>query len=265
MNDHLNYVAFPDCDDNYEPRCPCVLLLDVSGSMRNEGRIHALNEGIRVFRDNLICDTLVSTRVEVCVMAFNNKVKLIQDYVTADTFSPPTLVAREKTMMADAIYEAIKRLRQRQEFYRQQGIECFRPWMIMVTDGRPHSGWNSSKMQEVADIIAELEENKRLVFQAVGVAEADMSGLQWLSIRKPIMLKGLNFAGLFEWLSDSLAAQSQSSPSDYYEAVEPSEDVASHDWEPSTHAVSSDDLDSGYDWEHNYDELDDEGQVAYDD
>jgi len=43
--------------ENPEPRCPCILLLDISGSMQGE-RINALNEGLRTFKEELNRDSL---------------------------------------------------------------------------------------------------------------------------------------------------------------------------------------------------------------
>ena len=43
--------------ENPEPRCPCVLLLDTSSSMRG-APIEALNEGLRVFKTDLMHDAL---------------------------------------------------------------------------------------------------------------------------------------------------------------------------------------------------------------
>jgi Uncharacterized protein encoded in toxicity protection region of plasmid R478, contains von Willebrand factor (vWF) domain len=43
--------------ENPEPRCPCVLLLDTSASMTGTP-IQALNDGLEIFKDNLITDEL---------------------------------------------------------------------------------------------------------------------------------------------------------------------------------------------------------------
>ena len=45
----------PDFAENPEPRCPCLLLLDVSGSMRGSP-INQLNEGLAQFRDELFAE-----------------------------------------------------------------------------------------------------------------------------------------------------------------------------------------------------------------
>jgi len=79
--------------DNPEPRCPCVLLLDTSGSMQG-APIEALSQGLKVFKEDLCKDGLASRRVELAVVTFDSDVKVVQDFVTADQFQPPTLTPR---------------------------------------------------------------------------------------------------------------------------------------------------------------------------
>ena len=92
--------------ENPEPRCPCVLLLDTSGSMQGAA-ISALNEGLRVFKNDLSKDPVASRRVEVAVVTFDSAVNVMQDFVTADQFQPPTLTAQGVTYMGEAIQKAL--------------------------------------------------------------------------------------------------------------------------------------------------------------
>src|SRR5579872_2007812 len=92
--------------ENPEPRCPCVLLLDVSGSMKGAA-IDALNAGLHAFRDSLAQDSLAARRVEVAIITFGSSVKLAQDFVTADSFHPPTLTADGNTVMGAGIEQAL--------------------------------------------------------------------------------------------------------------------------------------------------------------
>src|ERR1043166_9738593 len=122
--------------DNPEPRCPCVLLLDTSGSMKGEA-IEALNEGIRAFLLSVVKDPLASSRVEVAVVTFDNEVKVLQDFVTVDQFEPPTLAASGQTKMGSAIIKALDMIQDRKATYKANGVAYYRPWVFMITDGEP--------------------------------------------------------------------------------------------------------------------------------
>ncbi len=56
-----------DFAENPEPRCPCVLLLDTSGSMTGDP-INELNAGLLTYKDELAADSLAAKRVKVVVL-----------------------------------------------------------------------------------------------------------------------------------------------------------------------------------------------------
>src|SRR5215207_2241700 len=76
--------------ENPEPRVPCVLIVDTSTSMHGP-RIGELNKGLKVYRDELLCDALAAKRVEVAMVTFGGHVTRKVDFVTANNFQPPTL------------------------------------------------------------------------------------------------------------------------------------------------------------------------------
>src|SRR3954451_13628508 len=117
MSDQIEYAGFEASEfaDNPEPRVPCVLLLDTSGSMSevvgNAGeetgqtvqrdgktyrvvsggttRIDLLNEGLITLKDTLAADPLASKRAEIAIVTFGGMVTTIQDFVPAEHFQPP--------------------------------------------------------------------------------------------------------------------------------------------------------------------------------
>jgi uncharacterized protein YegL len=201
MNENLNAVEFMD---NPEPRCPCVLLLDVSSSMHGD-RINALNDGLQQFQDELVKDDLAKKRVEVAIVTFGGKVAVAQDFVTVDEFRPPILETFGDTPMGAAIRKALDMLRDRKETYKQNGIAYYRPWIFLITDGAPTDEWQSA-----AQRIKQEENGKKVTFFSVGVEDADMSVLSQISVRQPLKLKGLQFTEMFIWLSKSMQSVSQS-------------------------------------------------------
>ena len=194
--------------DNPEPRCPCVLLLDTSGSMQGPP-IAALNQGLQVFRDDLCKDALASRRVELAVVTFDSEVRVVQDFVTADQFAPPPLTAQGTTAMGGGIHKALDMIHARKGEYKANGVTYYRPWVFMITDGEPQ-GEPDDLVREAAQRIRDDENRKSVAFFAVGVESANMARLGEIVVRTPVKLQGLNFVEMFVWLSRSTQAVSHS-------------------------------------------------------
>src|SRR5262245_19100637 len=103
-----------DFAENPEPRVPCVLVLDVSGSMGGEP-IRQLNEGLIAFKDELSADSMASKRVEAAIVTFGSEVIKVCDFTTAESFHPPTLSASGTTPMGQAMNMAIDMVEQRKQ------------------------------------------------------------------------------------------------------------------------------------------------------
>ncbi len=121
---------------------------------------------------------------------------------------PPTLGSQGGTPMGDAVRQALALLRHRKDIYKQNGIDYFRPWLFLISDGEPTDEW-----QTAAAMVQQEEARKGLSFYSVAVRGAKMETLARFSTqRAPLRLKGLAFNELFEWLSRSLSVVSQSKP-----------------------------------------------------
>jgi len=208
MPDFLRLEDAVEFAENPEPRCPCVLLLDISGSMQGEA-INALNEGLKTFKEELNRDNLAKKRVEVAILTFNSDVNIVQDFITADQFEPPTLKAQGLTVMGSAIHKGLDMVSSRKAQYSANGVAYYRPWVFLITDGEPQ-GEPDSLIEQAAQRIREDEDNKRVAFFAVGVEGANMARLSQLTSRSPLKLVGLNFQEMFIWLSASMQRVSQS-------------------------------------------------------
>ncbi|WP_414528228.1 vWA domain-containing protein [Nodularia chucula] len=208
MHDTLKLDEIVEFAENPEPRCPCVLLLDTSGSMQGDP-IEALNQGLLSLKDELVKNSLAARRVEVAIITFDSNVNIVQDFVTADQFNPPILTAQGLTTMGSGIHKALDMVQERKALYRANGIAYYRPWVFMITDGEPQ-GELDDLIEQAAQRLQVEEANKRVAFFTVGVENANMMRLNQLAVRTPLKLKGLNFIEMFVWLSASMSAVSHS-------------------------------------------------------
>jgi uncharacterized protein YegL len=200
--------------DNPEPRCPCLLLLDASGSMAGQP-ISELNGGLQLFASQLLGDGLAAKRVEVAVVSFG-PVRLQSDFTTAVTFNVPTLHAEGATPMGEAINLGLDLVEQRKQTYKSQGISYYRPWVFLITDGEPTDEWRGAAARVKAG-----EGQKAFTFFAVGVEGANLDVLGQIASRQPLKLRGLDFNGLFSWLSSSMSSVSRSQPHEEVALVNP--------------------------------------------
>jgi uncharacterized protein YegL len=204
MEEMLN----PEFALNPDPRCACVLLIDTSGSM-NGAPINELNLGLQTFQRDLAEDSLASRRVEIAIVTFGDGgVAKIQDFVTADQFTPPELRTSGQTPMGEAIHLALDLVEARKHEYKQNGISYYQPWVLLITDGAPTDDWQRAAQRVQSETSA-----RRVTFFAVGVRNADMNVLTQITPRA-LKLDGLKFNELFVWLSQSQKKVSGSKPGD---------------------------------------------------
>lgn len=208
FSDQVPFVS-PEFVDNPEPRCPCLLLLDTSGSM-NGRPIDELNAGLRTFKEDLTADAMAMQRVEVALMTFG-PVRVLSDFQTVDAFEPPTLAPTGDTPLGAAIMQGLDLLETRKATYRHAGVAYYRPWVFLVTDGAPTDPWQAAAERVRA---GDSDARKSFSFFAVAVDGADMGTLGKICSpnRPPVRLKGLSFREMFTWLSSSLGGVAKSQP-----------------------------------------------------
>jgi len=190
-----------------EQHIACVLLLDTSGSMQGEP-IKNLNQGIKEFKDQSMLDNLAKKRIDVATVAFNSTAQVIQEFVPLPQMNTPELEASGTTAMGAALNLAMDLIDKRKALYKELGTPYFRPWIFMITDGAPTDDYTAA-----AKKLVEWEEKKKVMFWAVGVPGYEVEVLKKITPRI-IELQGINFVSIFEWLSSSMVAVSNSNIDD---------------------------------------------------
>jgi uncharacterized protein YegL len=195
------------------PKLPCLLLLDVSGSMNGEP-IEALSQGVRSFVGDLKSDPVTIDRVELALITFGSRASIVWDFAPVYDFHMPKLNASGSTAIGEAIALGLDLIKRRKDEYDYQGIPSYRPIVLMLTDGSPTDDWLAAvnRLHKESSL-------GRLSFITIGIQGADMDLLSQISPpgSKPIELTRFRFREMFSWLSRSISSVSNQSPQDRIE------------------------------------------------
>lgn len=198
----------PIKQDNPDPRVACALLLDTSYSMKGD-RIEHLNAGFATFCASIAEDPLARKRTDVTVITFGGAVEIAVPFHEGRDLTPTTFTAQGATPLGEALDTGLELLAARKGEYKEAGLEYYRPWLFVISDGLPT---DERRFVGACERVREAEAAKEVTVFAVGVGEADLATLSRLSaVREPLALNGVRFEELFAWLSSSMSAVTQSS------------------------------------------------------
>ena len=124
----------------------------------------------------------------------------------------PSLIPNSITPMGEAVNLALDLLEERKQEYRDQGVDYYQPWLVLMTDGEPNG--SSSELERAIQRTDEAVRQRKLTVFPIGIGrDADMDTLAEFSPnRSPLRLQGLKFQEFFQWLSQSVSRTSQSIP-----------------------------------------------------
>ncbi|MBR3430900.1 MAG: VWA domain-containing protein [Clostridia bacterium] len=218
-----------------EPHVACCLLVDTSGSMSGS-KIDELNKALRDFGPIVCEDPLSAKRVDVCVIEFNTDVNVVTPFCPIRQFNPPTLKAGGGTQMATAIRYALEAVHEQVHKYHEAGVECYKPFVLMITDGEP-----TESVAGIEKMIAAREGSGRygrLRFHAFGVKGANMDLLSKLTHRT-LAISNDAFGEIFNWASKSMQAISHSTPAENVAGADITANM--HAYDPVTKKLPWDD------------------------
>lgn len=225
----MNYQA--ESPKNYQQKCLCVLLLDVSGSMKKTitpdstiQRIDKLNEGVCLFFDDIINQrggvkgSTTRGQLEVSIIKFDQEPSIIRKPKLLEiTEQPPILAERGSTTeTVKAIEKALEVINERKRFYDQTGQTYYRPWIVLITDGSPSSP--QYEIDRIAEVLKEQIEHKHISMIGVSVLDTvNQSIMEKISGGHNVTLKDFRFAQFFHWLSNSFSIITKSNDDDNYD------------------------------------------------
>ena len=158
MNDYAEETSLDVT--NPAPRCPVILMLDVSGSMSG-APLRELKEGLTQFLRETSDDETASMSVELEVITFGGNAEIAAPFAPVNVVNdnPPELEANGSTPLGEALKLADSELKARRRLYKQKGISSYKPWIILMTDCCPNDDWKNA-----AASMKQMGEEKRLQY-----------------------------------------------------------------------------------------------------
>ena len=196
-------------------KLPVCLVLDISGSMSDTldgkrgsfSKIDQLNYNIDKLFDTIINDNNAKMMSDICLIGCGGeKPKIICGYSNVENVHFKHQTASGRTPLGASVDMALEMLRKRRQYYRDNGIEHFKPILMIMSDGLPTEP--EYIYESAAKRCSEMVEKEGL--KVLPIAIGDMAALDILDLFSPkVKAKAITnmdvFKQLFEMLSTSIS------------------------------------------------------------
>lgn len=207
-----NWNINDDLITNPSPRIPICLCIDTSRSMLYNGRIDLIKQGILNLYEELKNDFQISNSAEIAIVTFNNEAEILENFETVSEKNIPSFKVGGNTALGKGVNLSLDILEQRKDLYKNNGIDYYQPWLIIMTDGASY-GEPKSILNQSQDRTFRLEYSKKLVVIPISVGnQAKREELEKFTSKKEsvIGIDGAQFNKFFAFISRSVAQVVQS-------------------------------------------------------
>lgn len=170
QNDFGTYGELPPLEP-HEEHVLVLFLLDTSGSMGENNRLESLKSGLKTCLRKIREDSLAKRRVDVCVMTFNERPRVVVDWrPVAEVPEELGLSAGGGTDISAALLEAIEHVRARGHIFDNNAVGMKVPLIIFISDGE------DKRVDRAAEILRQRTEEaggRKLQLWAFGVPGYD--------------------------------------------------------------------------------------------
>lgn len=179
-----------------EPHLACVLLIDSSELMKGE-RKERLEKALTDFKEQICIDELAVRRVDVAIVAFNDDVRVIQDFLPITKMKTVTVSGAGKAAMGNGINIAIDKAKERTRFYHSIGAPSYKPWIFLFS-----TGVSTDDIEPAKKRISEEEsngENGISKLWAIDISKSKHDILASLT-KRYVLVDEIDFTGIFDWI-----------------------------------------------------------------
>lgn len=138
---------------------------------------------------------------EVSVVTFDNLSKVLHDYMTYDQFNGIELNNNQHGSdfgdVASGIINSIELLQSRKKLYNDHGVEYYKPWLVIITDGKPIPKICKKKTTLAKKRLLALEKSKKIIVVTIYIND-DSVECNLEDITKKMKDKMVKFSKVFE-------------------------------------------------------------------
>ncbi|MCR5124308.1 MAG: VWA domain-containing protein [Treponema sp.] len=196
--------------DANELHVALTFVLDVSNSMYGN-KMDSLNEAVNKLIDGLKENTRLRKIVDLAIFVFGEKGRehCLQGFQAIADCDHITIQATDcSTYVVDALREATERLTKRRHEYESASGQCYKPWLVLVTDGEFHD--DSDSLDTIARTIRKLEEDGKHHFFGLGAEGYKREQLEKFTADpyRVFDVKSSDIVKFFDWVGKSISVQS---------------------------------------------------------
>ena len=154
----------------------------VEGGISLMDKIH---EGPKNFYDAILDDDMACDSCESAIVTFNDRAKLYEGFSSVEEKSVPNFssLIGGNTNVSPAIRMALDLLAKQKEFYKNNKISYFQPWLVLFTDGLPTDDVSAIKRE-----LMQMQDDDKLSVYTMALSDDPdlLNALRGFSKKQPI-------------------------------------------------------------------------------
>lgn len=154
----------------------------VEGGISLMDKIH---EGLKNFYDAVIDDDMACDSCESAIVTFNDRANLYEGFSSVEEKSVPNFssLIGGNTNVTTAIRMALDLLAKQKEFYKNNKISYFQPWLVLFTDGLPTDDVSAIKRE-----LMQMQDDDKLSVYTMALSDDPdlLNALRGFSKKAPI-------------------------------------------------------------------------------
>lgn len=180
----------------------CMLIIDVSGSMKGDERIGEVNKALIKFQEFAKHNKKLGKKLYISIIEFSNKIKIHKPEIIED-FEFPKLNAKGTTEIEKGVKTSFEELKKWKKLYNPTSI-ISDVYFVLITDLDQRKIENSFEEYDWSKGLKKLGRKSNFMFWGFGVDGGNLDSLRDSSYPNFFINEGLNIESLFEKLKSKI-------------------------------------------------------------